>query len=86
MPARVYVTELLGNETLVFLNVGREKICVRAAADFAADTGLPVNLRCVGAKAIFFAPDGGAILSTAAQVSTQSGSDGPAHNSNARLE
>jgi multiple sugar transport system ATP-binding protein len=61
LPAQVYVTELMGNETLVFLRVGGEKICVRAAPDFAADTGAQVNLRCAGEKALFFAPDGDAI-------------------------
>jgi ABC-type sugar transport system ATPase subunit len=32
-PARVYVTELMGNETFVFLQLGAEQIVARASAD-----------------------------------------------------
>jgi multiple sugar transport system ATP-binding protein len=32
-PAKVYVTELMGNETFVFLKLGEEKIIARASAD-----------------------------------------------------
>ena len=37
MPASVYVTELMGNETFVFLHPFGEKIIARAPADFRAD-------------------------------------------------
>lgn len=37
LPSTVYVTELMGNETLVFLLLGSHKIIARAPADFRAD-------------------------------------------------
>ena len=37
LAARVYVTELMGNETIVFLRLGDEKIIARAGADFRAE-------------------------------------------------
>jgi multiple sugar transport system ATP-binding protein len=42
LAATVHVTELMGNETLVFLRVGCEKIIARAGADFRADLETPV--------------------------------------------
>jgi multiple sugar transport system ATP-binding protein len=35
--ARVYVTELMGNETFVFLNVGQNRLIARAPAEFRAE-------------------------------------------------
>jgi len=37
LPAMVYVTELMGNETFVFLTVGQNRLIARAPADFRAD-------------------------------------------------
>jgi multiple sugar transport system ATP-binding protein len=37
LPACVYVTELMGNEVVVFLEIDREKIVARAPADFRAE-------------------------------------------------
>lgn len=37
LPARVYVTELMGNEVFVFLEIDREKVIARAPADFRAE-------------------------------------------------
>ncbi len=37
LPATVYVTELMGNETFVFLKLGGDKIIARAPADFRAE-------------------------------------------------
>lgn len=37
IPASIYVTEALGNETLVFLSLGQEKIVARAAAALRLD-------------------------------------------------
>ncbi len=37
LAATVYVTELMGNETFVFLRVGGEKIIARASAEFRAE-------------------------------------------------
>jgi multiple sugar transport system ATP-binding protein len=44
--ARVYVTELMGNEVFVFLEIDRQKIVARAPADFRAeaDTTVWINL------------------------------------------
>ena len=52
--ATVYVTELMGNETFVFLSVGSNRLIARAPADFRADVESPVWLRIVADKAHFF--------------------------------
>ncbi|MEK6411078.1 MAG: ABC transporter ATP-binding protein [Acidobacteriota bacterium] len=54
LKAKVYVTELMGNETFVFLRLGDEKIVARAAADFRADMDTPVWVRIEMDKAGFF--------------------------------
>jgi len=52
--ATVYVTELMGNETFVFLTVGTNRLIARAPAEFRADVESPVWLRIVADKAHFF--------------------------------
>lgn len=52
--ASVYVTELMGNETFVFLTVGTHRIIARAPADFRAEVESTVWLRLETAKAHFF--------------------------------
>ncbi len=52
--ATVYVTELMGNETFVFLSVGNNKLIARAPAEFRADVESPVWLRIAADKAHFF--------------------------------
>jgi multiple sugar transport system ATP-binding protein len=59
LPARVYVTELLGNETFVFLMFGESKLIARAAADFRAEEEMPVWLSFARNKLHFFDPDTG---------------------------
>ena len=54
LPARVYVTELLGNETFVFLMLGGNKLIVRAAADFRADEDTRVWVSFAKEKFHFF--------------------------------
>ena len=54
--ARVYVTELMGNETFVFLSVGGNRLIARAPADFRADVDTKVWLRMTSAKIHFFDP------------------------------
>ncbi len=54
IPASVYVTELMGNETFVFLSVGPHRIIARAPADFRADVNCNVWLRLETGKAHFF--------------------------------
>jgi multiple sugar transport system ATP-binding protein len=40
--ATVYVTELMGSETFVIVEIGKQKIIARAASDFRAETGSAV--------------------------------------------
>jgi multiple sugar transport system ATP-binding protein len=55
IPARVYVTELMGNETFVFLSVGGHKLIARAPADFRAEVESMVWLQLDTQKVHFFA-------------------------------
>ena len=52
--ASVYVTELMGNETFVFLSVGENRLIARAPADFRAEVESKVWLRLATEKAHFF--------------------------------
>ena len=52
--ASVYVTELMGNETFVFLSVGENRLIARAPADFRAEVESKVWLRLATGKAHFF--------------------------------
>ena len=54
LPAKVYVTELMGNETFVFLKLNSEKIIARAPADFRAEMESQAWLRFDLEKALFF--------------------------------
>jgi multiple sugar transport system ATP-binding protein len=54
IPASVYVTELMGNETFVFVSVGSHRLIARAAADFRAEVEDTVWLRLQTEKAHFF--------------------------------
>jgi multiple sugar transport system ATP-binding protein len=54
IPAKVYVTELMGNETFVFLTVGTHRLIARAPADFRAEVESNVWLRLDTEKAHFF--------------------------------
>lgn len=60
--ATVHVTELMGNETLVFLRLGDEKIIARATADFRADIETPASARLDMSKAHFFDAESGEAL------------------------
>ena len=52
--ARVYVTELMGSETFVFLTLGNERIIARAPADFRAEVETNVWVDLDVDKAHFF--------------------------------
>ncbi|HXG68505.1 MAG TPA: ABC transporter ATP-binding protein, partial [Blastocatellia bacterium] len=52
-PAVVYVTESMGNETIVFLRLGGNKIVARAPADFPAGMEMPAWVRLDMEKAHF---------------------------------
>ena len=54
IPATIYVTELMGNETFVFLSVGNNRLIARAPADFRAELESLVWLRIESEKAHFF--------------------------------
>jgi multiple sugar transport system ATP-binding protein len=54
LKASVYVTELMGNETFVFLRLSGEKIIARAPADFRADMESRVWIELAVQKALFF--------------------------------
>src|SRR6185369_2880028 len=62
LAAVVYVTELMGNETLCFLRLGDEKLIARAAADFRAEMETPVWARLDMGKAEFFDTETGDAL------------------------
>jgi multiple sugar transport system ATP-binding protein len=59
VPATVYVTELMGNETFVFLRVGDHKIIARASAECRAQEEDRVWLKFDTVKAHFFDPTSG---------------------------
>ncbi len=59
LPANVYVTELMGNETFVFLRLGSERIIARAPADFRAEIESQVWIEIDVQKARFFDSDTG---------------------------
>jgi multiple sugar transport system ATP-binding protein len=61
--ARVYVTELMGNETFVFVSVGDDRLIARAPADFRAEVDTKVWLRIATEKIHRFDPKSGLILS-----------------------
>ena len=57
--ARVYVTELMGNETFVSLSVGNNRLIARAAADFRAEVDTKVWLQIATEKVHWFDPGTG---------------------------
>jgi multiple sugar transport system ATP-binding protein len=54
----VYVVEPMGNETLVDVRVGRERLAVRAPRGFTARIGSPIGLAFDTANACFFDASG----------------------------
>lgn len=56
LPASVYVSEIMGNETFVFLMLGAQRIIVRAPADFRAEVESTVWVEVDMNKAHFFHP------------------------------
>lgn len=60
--ACVYVTELMGNETFVFLSVGSNRLIARAPAEFRAEEETKVWLRVASDKIHFFDRDTGEVL------------------------
>lgn len=62
--AKVYVTELMGNETFVFIEIGTSKLIARASADFRADFGVNVSVKFNMNKAHFFDSNTGEAITT----------------------
>lgn len=60
--ASVYVTELMGNETFVFLTVGANRLIARAPADFRAELETKVWLQLATDKVHLFDPVSGDAL------------------------
>ena len=54
VPASVYVTELMGNETFVLVNIGENRLIVRAPAEFRAEEESTVWLSFARGKFHFF--------------------------------
>ncbi|HEX7330292.1 MAG TPA: ABC transporter ATP-binding protein [Pyrinomonadaceae bacterium] len=54
IPATVYVTELMGNETFVFLTLGANRLIARAPADFRAEVESQVWIKINTDKLHFF--------------------------------
>ena len=62
LAASVYVTEQMGNETLVFLDTGGERLIARAGADFRAEPETPAWARLEPDRLHFFEADSGDAL------------------------
>ena len=58
LPASVYVTELMGSETFVFLKLGSHKLIARAASEFRAEVEAAVWIEMEMKRAHFFGVDG----------------------------
>lgn len=63
LPASVYVTEIMGNETFVFLTLGGERVIARAPADFRAEVESTVWVDVDMNKSHFFRSMSGERLS-----------------------
>jgi len=57
--AAIHVTEVMGNETIVFLRIGGEKIIARASADLRAEIDSRVFVKIDTERADFFDPETG---------------------------
>jgi len=59
LPASIYVTELMGSETFVFLTLGGKRIIARAPADFRAEVSSTAWIEIETRNAHFFHPTSG---------------------------
>jgi multiple sugar transport system ATP-binding protein len=59
LAASIYVTELMGNETIVFLRTGGQKIIARANAEFRAEFESRVFVKFQADRMGFFDPESG---------------------------
>ena len=58
LTGEIYVVEPMGNETLVDVRIGDQRLMARAAREFAAPIGSPIGVRVALRSACFFGPDG----------------------------
>jgi multiple sugar transport system ATP-binding protein len=54
----IYVVEPMGNETLVDVRIGDQRVMARAPREFAAPIGSPIGVRVALKSACFFGPEG----------------------------
>ena len=58
LAGEIYVVEPMGNETLVDVRIGEQRLMARAAREFAASIGSPIGVRVALRSACFFGPEG----------------------------
>jgi multiple sugar transport system ATP-binding protein len=58
LAGEIYVVEPMGNETLVDVRIGDQRLMARAARECAAPIGSPIGVRVALKSACFFGPEG----------------------------
>jgi multiple sugar transport system ATP-binding protein len=58
LAGEIYVVEPMGNETLVDVRLGDQRLMARATREFAAPIGSPIGVRVALKSACFFGPEG----------------------------
>jgi multiple sugar transport system ATP-binding protein len=58
LSGEIYVVEPMGNETLVDVRIGDQRVMARAPREFAASIGSPIGVRVALRSACFFGPEG----------------------------
>jgi multiple sugar transport system ATP-binding protein len=58
LAGEIYVVEPMGNETLVDVRIGDQRVMARAAREFAAPIGSPIGVRVALKSTCFFGPEG----------------------------
>jgi multiple sugar transport system ATP-binding protein len=58
LAGEIYVVEPMGNETLVDVRIGDQRVMARAAREFTAPIGSPIGVRVALKSACFFEPEG----------------------------
>ena len=58
LAGEIYVVEPMGNETLVDVRIGDQRVMARAPREFAAPIGSPIGVRVALKSACFFGPEG----------------------------
>jgi multiple sugar transport system ATP-binding protein len=58
LDGEIYVVEPMGNETLVDVRIGDQRVMARAAREFTAPIGSPIGVRVALKSTCFFEPEG----------------------------